>query len=111
MRAELSKDVWLFLDDDAGFIEWCRGNPNGFFWNCGRNRTGNVVHVYTLHSAMYKGNICPHFRNGNRASGFEDNLTTTTYCKVASVNRKDLEKWARAHQGDFFQCSSCVSLP
>ena len=111
MKTELSKDVWRFLDDDKSFTEWCHDNPDGSFWNCGRNPAGDVVHVYTLHSAMHKGKMCPHFRNGNRASGFEDNLTTTTYCKVVSVNRKNLEKWARAYQGDFFNCSSCVNLP
>ena len=111
MKTALSKDVCLFLDDDAAFIDWCARNPDGFFWNCGRNQAGDVVHVYTLHSAIHKGKMCPHFRNRNYASGFENNLTTTAYCKVGSVNRKSLEEWARSHQGDFLNCSSCISLP
>jgi hypothetical protein len=109
MKQELSNDVWLFLDDDAGFIEWCRENPDGFFWNCGRNQAGNVVHVYTLHLAMHHGLMCPHFRNAKRASGIENNLTTTAYCKVASIRRSSLENWAQTLPGGSRRCSSCLN--
>ncbi len=111
MRKELSEDVWLIVDEDDYFIDWCHENAVGSFLNCGRNKDGNVVHVYTLHSAMHKGKMCPHFRNGNRASGFEDNLTRTDYCKVVSLNRDKLSRWARTHHGDFSNCSSCLNLP
>ena len=110
MRIELSKGVWCFVDDDDAFIQWCHDNPDGFFWNCGRYQADKVLQVYTLNSAIRNGNLCPHFRNSNRADGYENNLTTT-HCKVCGTNRRVLEKWARAHQGGFKHCSSCISLP
>jgi hypothetical protein len=63
-----------------------------------------------LHAATRDGKLCPHFRNSNRANGYENNLTTNAYCKVCSNDRKVLEKWARDYPGERVNCSSCVGL-
>ena len=110
MRQELTKDVWLFMDNDDGFIRWYEENPDGFFWNCFRTRVGHSVRPYMLHAAIRDGKLCQHFRNSSRASGIEQNLTTTAYCKVCSVKRKALEKWAKG-RGEVLHCSSCIGLP
>lgn len=110
MRKKLTSGVWLFLDDDEGFIRWCERNPDGFFLNCFRNKGGDSGRPYMLHGAMRDGKLCQHFRNSSRASGVEQNLTTTAYCKVCSVNRKALEKWAKK-RGGLLHCSSCIGLP
>jgi hypothetical protein len=58
-----------------------------------------VTYVYTLHAATRDGKLCPHFRNSNRADGYENNLTNDTYCKVCSNDRNALEKCARGLSG------------
>jgi hypothetical protein len=107
MQKELEKEVWLFLDDDAGFIGWCEKNPDGFFFNCFRNKAGDVVRPYMLHTAM-GGTMCPHFRNSNREAGVEPNLTTASYCKVCSIDQQALEKWAKNLRNGLRHCSSCI---
>jgi hypothetical protein len=106
----LSKNLRLFLDNDDGFIQWCYDNPDGFFWNCFRKH-GNVVEAYMLHGAIIRGELCQHFRNGSRASGFVENLTTRSYCKVCSVDRKALETWAQGSPHSLLYCSDCIGLP
>jgi hypothetical protein len=77
-------------------------------WNCVRNQAG--IFPFMLHAATRRGNLCPHFRNRNRASGYEHNLTTAGFCKVCSVERHTLEKWAHKVRSDFSfrMCSSCL---
>jgi hypothetical protein len=103
----------LFLDDDDGFVTWCQDHPDGFFWNCVRNRTGDEVYPYMLHATMRNGMLCPHFRNRSRASGIEGNLTTTGYCKLCHDSRSKLERWAKKVRPgfEFSVCSRCVGLP
>jgi hypothetical protein len=107
MRKELTRGVWLFLNDDDGFIRWCEENPDGFFCNCSRNKAGDSVRPYMLH-AMRNGKLCLHF--GSLELGVASNLTTIRYCKVCSVNRKALKKWA-INQGELRNCSHCIGLP
>jgi hypothetical protein len=64
--------------------------------------------VWTFHSAIYNEDLCPTFKNSHRASGLRDNLTTISYCKVISDNRKALERWARDYPGSFMRCSRCT---
>lgn len=105
MRKELTTGVWLFLNDDDGFIRWCDENPAGFFFNCFRNKSGDVVRPYILH-AMRAGAMCPHFRNSNRAAGVEPNLTKAS--KVCSSDRAALERWAKNLRSELRHCSSCI---
>ena len=86
---KLPKDLRPFLDDDDGFIRWCYENPDGFFYNC--YRKAEDIEPYMLHSAVVGGKLCQHFRNKNRPSGFEQNLTTNSFCKVCSRHRHALE--------------------
>lgn len=106
---KLAPNLRLFLDDDGGFIQWCYDNPNGFFWNCYR-KAGGAAEPYMLHSAIIRGKLCQHFRNSNRASGFTDNLTTDVFCKVCSVDRKALEKWAEGGPYTLEYCTDCIGL-
>ena len=110
MKTKLPDGSTLFFKDDEGFVRWCEAHPDGFFWNCGADEDGKIKTVSLLHSAMYKGKLCPHFRNRNLASGFADNLTRT-HAKVCSTSRKDLERWAedyKAGHGQKRKCSQCM---
>jgi hypothetical protein len=110
MQKQIAEGLLLFLDDDNGFIEWCEEHPDGFFWNCLRNKDGHTVRPYMLHGAKKNGMLCQHFRNSNRASGIEANLTTNEYCKVCSIERETIERWA-TEWGELKYCSSCIGLP
>jgi hypothetical protein len=62
-----------------------------------------------LHSTYYRDKVCQHFRNSNAAGGFQPNLTTRGYCKVASDDLKLLRRWAMSAGGQLLgDCSSCA---
>jgi hypothetical protein len=110
MAKELAPDILLFGQDDQEFVEWCHANHDGFVWNCVRDAAG--IFPFMLHAAIRNGDLCQHFRNSKRASGYEANLTTAGYCKVCSIRLSSLEQWAQAVRPDFIfgECSSCLGL-
>jgi hypothetical protein len=72
MAKELAPDILLFGQDDQEFVEWCHANHDGFVWNCVRDAAG--IFPFMLHAAIRNGDLCQHFRNSKRASGYEANL-------------------------------------
>ncbi len=106
MAKKQPRDLRPFVADDAGFIEWCYENPDGFFLNCVR-RAGEIV-PYILHSATQDGKLCQHFRNSGCAGGIQPHLTDHDYCKVCSHSRTALEKWSAGRSETLKHCSSCL---
>src|SRR5579872_29253 len=109
MTERLKKDLRPFVDDDQGFIEWCHANPDGFVLNCFRRAREIMPHM--LHSAIRHGELCQHFRDRSCAGGMQPHLTDRAYCKVCSLNRKALERWAAEKIQNLKYCSSCANLP
>lgn len=100
----------IFLpENDEEFIGWCHGQHHGFIWNCYRDKA-RVIYPFMLHAALYKGDLCPHFRNATRSSGYEKNLTKGKYCKVCSGDRELINRWAHNVRPGFrlLSCSTCL---
>jgi hypothetical protein len=111
LASNLAYEISLFdvAEDSNLFIEWCRVNPGGFVWNCRRSK--DTIVPWMLHAAIHNEKLCEHFRNGARPSGYEDNLTTEPNCKVCSVDRRSLLRWAQSVQpgSTTKECSDCMS--
>src|ERR1035441_2734838 len=98
MVKEIAPGILAFTEDDQEFIEWCHANCDGFIYNCRRN--ASRIFPYMLHAAIRKGDLCQHFRNRNRASGYEPPLTTGAICKVGSLQRSSLERSEEEHTSE-----------
>ncbi len=97
MKTPLNEDIILITDDDDEFIQWCRENPNGFFWSCHRTLKREVTRVVTLHAAIVNGDLCRHFKNRNSPTGYTPHTTQNPLGKVCCLDRKKLEAWAASH--------------
>jgi hypothetical protein len=76
---------------------------------CRRYRkAGGVVEPCSLRSATIRGKLCQQFRESNRTSGFADNLTASSFCKVCSVDRKALEKWPQNPPRSIAHRTDCI---
>lgn len=85
-----------FRDDDLGYLDWLHKNPVGFVVNCYKNPSSEYL---MLHRAT-----CWTISTPART-----NWTTTGYIKVCSLNRNELEKWARRQVGGNLKaCSFCT---
>jgi len=108
MKKEIAPGVWLFVDDDEGFIRHCRDNSAGFVLNCGRTVAGEISSVLMFHRAVRDGDLCPHFKDKRTETGYAANLTTTGYCKLCSTNRQKLDEVARSFGGSVSECADCM---
>jgi 5-methylcytosine-specific restriction endonuclease McrA len=63
-----------------------------------------------LHAATRGGKLCPHFRNGNRDTGYEPNLTSGGRAKICSSNRAALEAYAQREWpgNNIRECAQCL---
>lgn len=79
--------VEKFIDNDDGYLNWIKANPTGYVVNCDRYPRAAylVLHRATCRSISGK----PTF--GER--------WTTAYIKVCSLDRHELESWARREIG------------
>jgi hypothetical protein len=88
-------NVRSFRDDDRGFFNWLRDNPDGYFVNSERNPRSSYL---VLHRVG-----CPHF-TGNPALHW-----TKDYIKHCASNRRDLEQWAHDRTGgNVTPCPTCL---
>lgn len=92
----------VFLDDDAGYIDWLATHPRGFVLNTRREPDPDymVLHRATCWSISgYQGRVKP--------GGY----TERSYRKVCAGNVASLDAWVRAHgrRGGGFskECGFC----
>jgi hypothetical protein len=86
--------IEMFKDDDQGFLDWRRDNPEGYFVNSERNPKPNYL---VLHQPR-----CPHF------TGNPELQWTKDYIKFCSRDRSKLEEWAaQTVGGEVTLCRSC----
>lgn len=108
MKKTIAPGVWLFLDDDDAFIRCCQERPTGYFWNCRRTATGEILRVDTLHRALREGDLCPHFKDDRTGTGYSANLTKGKRCKVFSTDHKALDLALGSYRGKFSECADCM---
>ena len=85
-----------FIDDESGYLTWIARHHNGFVVNAAREPGPTYL---ILHRATC-GTI-----SGTPARG---NLWTKDLSKTCSVDRAELEGWARRHVGgDLHPCGLC----
>jgi hypothetical protein len=84
-----------FRDNDAGFHSWPDQHPDGYFINHQREPSPSYL---VLHLAS-----CSHFQPRPRSVNW-----TTTYDKLCSLSRVDLETWAaKTIGGEVTPCRTC----
>ncbi|MBA7531095.1 hypothetical protein ES705_23306 [subsurface metagenome] len=83
-REEGSVNVIKFENDDEGYKDWLRRNPNGYVINCpySLNPNNMFLHKATCHTI-----------SGSPARG--DTWTCGQYFKICSNENAELERWAR----------------
>jgi hypothetical protein len=85
-----------FIDDESGYLGWIAGHPSGFVVNALREPRPEYL---ILHRATC-GTI-----SGMPARG---NYWTKDFGKTCSLNRAELEGWARRHVGgELHPCGLC----
>ena len=85
-----------FIDRDGDYLDWVKNNPRGFVVNCERSPRPNylILHL-TICWTITK-------RKGREGHWTKD------YIKVCSLNRYELEIWARKEVGGQLQpCRFC----
>jgi hypothetical protein len=94
LLSELPVGLTSFTDDDSGFFDWLGNNPEGWFINTEREPNPNYL-------VLHRTNGCGHFKGH---SGDWTRLNT----KICSLNRDDLEKWAKETVGgEVTLCGDC----
>jgi hypothetical protein len=88
------QNITVFRDDDDGFFDWLRANPDSYFINSERNPR-------PMYLVLHRPN-CSHFTG-------ESNLHwTKDYVKFCSPDRGDLEEWALGTVGgEVTLCRTC----
>jgi hypothetical protein len=96
-------EVTEFIDNDVGFFNWMRQNPNGFFINAQRNiKPKDMV----LHRSG-----CQHIRY-TKGAPRSVNEFTKAYRKICALSIEALRDWAKNHgrpDGSFSnECKNCA---
>lgn len=88
--------VTTFIDDDAGYLNWVKSNPQGFVLNCERNPRPTYLYLHRATCFAI---------TGRPTSG---KLLTKDYIKICSSNREQLEQWAKREvEGLLHPCRIC----
>jgi hypothetical protein len=84
----------LFINEDEGYLEWIRSNPDGYVLNsyCPPRQGGLKLHCATC------GTITTSERN---------HWTDHGYCKTCSKDKDELHWWAQIIGGDLSPCRIC----
>lgn len=85
-----------FTNDDASYLEWIRSNPTGYVVNCNNIPSPKylMLHRATCHTV-----------SGTPARG---KTWTSDYIKLCSLDRQDLELWAKDKVGgNLSPCRVC----
>jgi hypothetical protein len=85
-----------FRDQDQEYLGWKRDNPRGFIVNCERNPGPSYLLLHRV--------SCPMLANlSSKAKHW-----TKDYIKVCSLDRAELERWARdTIRGKLKPCQFC----
>jgi hypothetical protein len=93
--ATTPESVSIFRDDDEGFLTWLDDNPDGYFINSYPDPSPEYL---VLHRPG-----CRHFKGGGA-------VRWTSYAKLCSPDRDELEDWALdTVGGEVTLCRSCFS--
>jgi len=85
-----------FIDNDRSYLNWISANHTGLVVNCDRKPRANYLKLHCATCRWITGKPT----NGKR--------WTTDYIKVCSLNRYELEAWARERVGGQLQpCGHC----
>lgn len=93
--------MYLFCDDDAGYLAWLQANVDGYVLNAERQpKASNQI----LHTSK-----CPTI-NGSPAHGEK---WTELYVKVCSLDDSELLNWAKKETGvtELRRCKTCKPKP
>jgi len=83
-------------DNDADYHDWLDANQSGLVLNSDKRRTNPNY-------PMLHGSQCFHINDKNWP-----NYTTADYMKVCSLDRNDLEAWARRDRRKMTFCKHCI---
>lgn len=93
----MADHIHIFIDDNAGYIDWVKKSESGYVVNC--NRKPNSEYLI-LHRADCNTIL--------QATRWHGNWTNTGFIKVCSLDKTKLSKWAKATIGGELQgCQVC----
>lgn len=101
IRKALGKEMgWIVFDsDDRDYLWWVHTYRDGYVVNADRRPYAEGL---TLHRAS-----CPNISDESRSYGFVEG----NYIKVCTLDRSDLERWARERVGtDAILAKSCACM-
>lgn len=86
--------MWMFVDDDEGFLAWLTSHLGGYIVNTTREPRADYL---ILHRAT-----CPHLGRPNAGVNW-----TKDYIKICAEEIDELARWARSHVIGASQLTPC----